>query len=127
MNGHDITKKFEISFTLGMLVLIADVINSTFLSIYFRAAHFDAETKTTSCMVMTTFSIEWILRIVLLGACVIQYKTINSPFGRHCMNKVRILALEGVWLLALIRLQIIAVVVFTIWQLILWCRRQTQR
>ena len=34
-NGHDITKRFEISFILGLIVLVADLVNSTVLATYF--------------------------------------------------------------------------------------------
>ena len=55
-------------------------------------------------MVMTTFNIEWVLRITLLAVSVYQYKTVNSKVGEYCVHRELLLALEGLWLSTLIKL-----------------------
>ena len=55
-------------------------------------------------------------KAITLIVSFVQYRLINSQYGKYCIKKIKLLTIEGTWLRALLWIQVAKVVIFTIWQ-----------
>ena len=69
-------------------------------------------------MNISTF-FEWVFRLGIVGVSVLQFLMINSDNGQYCSKVKGLLALESEWLTSLIKIQMIRVVVISVWKILL--------
>ena len=63
--------------------------------------------------------IEWIVRVSFICVSIFQFLIITSRTGKYCANTLGLLSLESNWILTLVTVQLLKVIVFSLWQLML--------
>ena len=118
-SGRNITDTFELCFLLGLIISIADLLNSNLIEIIFS---FKAESEEVNygrtgnysvSLLKCTGTIEHILRGLLIPICYFQYLTVHSKFGNYCVNELGVLEIEGRFLLGMVTLQLAKALILT--------------
>ena len=60
---------------------------------------------------------EWVVRTGTVVVTIAQMLVKNSHQGMYCTHTTRLLRLESEWLSILIYMQVLKVVLFTVWQI----------
>ena len=62
---------------------------------------------------------EWVFRSVAILISLLQWMIRNSETGRYCIEEVKLLEEEGMWLKTLILVQLIKIIILSVWHIIL--------
>ena len=90
---------------MGLVPLIAEVINSNMFGIYYRSQKQQEERylkgaalrKTLRRYLISTY-IEWTLRVVIVLVSILQFLIITSRTGTYCAYTTGLLRFESQWL-----------------------------
>ena len=120
--GRNITDNFELAFLLGFIILAADFINSSFMTIYYRykvqqeERYYSFASSFTQWMQKGTITSEYGFRITMTIIAIYQFTVVHSKFGTYCVSQLGVLNLEGRWIYALIAIHFIKCALLTIWE-----------
>ena len=129
--GQNVTKGFEFAFKLGFFATLADFINSAFFEFYIRQRHHletDGQgfiSSTTHTMETIYAVMEWAFRGFFVLVSLLQLMIKGSKTGHYCIHELGVLAEEGRWLKWLIILQLVKIVLLSIWHVLLNRKKQS--
>lgn len=61
--------------------------------------------------------IEWAIRAATILVSIFQFLIITSRTANHCAYTMGLLMLESQWLMVLVQVQVLKVLVFSVWQI----------
>ena len=98
--GFNITNNIEVAFQIGLAPLIAEIINSNLLGIYyiqkktFQDIHGSDSSSTTRCVQISN-NIEVGIRVATVLASGVQFLITTSTPADHCANTMGLLKPES--------------------------------
>ena len=119
-SSRNITDTFELSFLLGLVISIIDLLNTNLIEIIFsfkvesEEVNYGRSGNFSVSVLKWTGMIEKILRALLIPICYFQYMTVYSKFGDYCVTQLGVLELEGRFLLGMVIFQLGKALIFTL-------------
>lgn len=123
--GMNVTKGFEFAFKLGFYACVADFVNAAFFEFYIRQRnHVEMDehgfvSKTTQAFETVYAVMEWVFRGLYIIVSLLQAMIMTSKTGQHCINETLVLQEEGHWLKWLIIVQVVKIVMLSVWHILL--------